>query len=176
MADLAVALGARLGLEGQRLERLRVTGLLHDVGKIGISDAVLSKPGVLDRDERAEIEMHAVIGHSILVRAELHEEAHWVLHHHERFDGRGYPAGLAGEDIPLEARIIAVADAFEAMTGERSYRETLTPDAAVAELFRNSGTQFDPRCVEALDELFGGGDSEAPPAAAAGTTAIEGAA
>ena len=163
VAELCVALATRMGFSGVRLERLRLAGLLHDVGKIGISDAILAKRGALAPEERTEVEVHTSIGHAILTSAELHEEAVWVLHHHERYDGSGYPAGLAGEEIPLESRIIAVADAFEAMTGARPYRIATTPDEALRELHRWSGAQFDPACVEALDELFGGRGVELEP-------------
>jgi putative nucleotidyltransferase with HDIG domain len=157
VAELSVAIGRRIGLAGERLERLRVAGLLHDVGKLAISDAVLTKPGALAPAERTEIEIHATVGHTILNSAGLAEEALWVLHHHERIDGAGYPARLAGDAIPLESRVIAVADAFEAMTGTRSYRNAISPEEALAELTANSGTQFDPHCVEALNQAFGGG-------------------
>src|SRR5581483_7798729 len=114
-------------------------GLLHDVGKIGVSDTVLTKRGALGPDERSEIELHTTVGHSILTSAALHEEAVWVLHHHERFDGTGYPTGLAADAIPLESRIISVADAFEAMTGSRPYRSAMSPEQALAELATNCG-------------------------------------
>jgi diguanylate cyclase (GGDEF)-like protein len=166
VADLCAAVGAKLGLTGERLERLRIAGLLHDVGKIGIADDVLGKPGTLDAEERSAIQVHPTISHSILTRAELHQEATWVLHHHERLDGTGYPAGLADEEIPLESRIIAVADAFEAMTGGRPYRDALTPEQALAELTANSGSQFDPCCVQAIDRLFGGHQHSDPTPAA----------
>jgi len=167
VAELCVAIGARVGVSGARLERLRLAGLLHDVGKIGVPDAILVKRGSLAPSERSAIELHATVGHSILTSAELHDEAVWVLYHHERYDGAGYPAGLAGEAIPQESRIIAVADAFEAMTGARPYRVALTPDEALRELAANSGAQFDPVCVRALDEVFGGtGNGEQPPASA----------
>jgi diguanylate cyclase (GGDEF)-like protein/putative nucleotidyltransferase with HDIG domain len=156
VAELCVAIGIRLVIGGVPLERLRIAGLLHDVGKIAVSDAVLSKPGALAPDEREEIEQHASVGYSILNAAGLKIEAEWVLHHHERFDGAGYPSGRAGQKIPIESRIIAVADAFEAMTGSRPYRTTLTPEQALLELAAHSGTQFDPACVQALNELFGG--------------------
>ncbi len=155
VAELCAALGARLGIEGEQLERLRIAGLLHDVGKIGVSDAVLNKRGKLGPIERSEVELHTSVGHSILTSAELHEEAVWVLHHHERVDGGGYPSGLAGEAIPLESRIIAVADAFEAMTGSRPYRTARTPEQALVELTEHGGTQFDVECVVALNDLFG---------------------
>jgi diguanylate cyclase (GGDEF)-like protein len=163
VAELCVALATRLGISGVRLERLRLAGLLHDVGKIGVSAAILAKRGALAPDERAEVELHTSVGHAILTSAELHEEAFWVLHHHEKYDGTGYPTGLAGEEIPRESRIIAVADAFEAMTGARPYRIATTPAEALRELHRCSGTQFDPACVQALDELFGGRGSELEP-------------
>jgi diguanylate cyclase (GGDEF)-like protein len=155
VAELCVATAARLGVAGDRLEHIRIAGLLHDVGKIGVSDAILQKLGPLTESERSELEIHVTVGHSILSSAELHEEAFWVLHHHERFDGSGYPGGLAGTAIPLESRIVAVADAFEAMTGARPYRETLTSEEALAELVRNSGSQFDPECVRAVGEVLG---------------------
>jgi diguanylate cyclase (GGDEF)-like protein/putative nucleotidyltransferase with HDIG domain len=165
VAELCVAMGSRLGIGGEHLERLRIAGLLHDVGKIGVPDTLLSKPGPLAPAERLEIELHATVGHSILVSAGLQQEAEWVLHHHERFDGNGYPAGLAADSIPPESRIIAVADAFEAMTGARSYRQALTPESALAELALHAGTQFDRRSVQALNEVFGGGDLTAARAA-----------
>jgi diguanylate cyclase (GGDEF)-like protein/putative nucleotidyltransferase with HDIG domain len=173
VAELCVALATKMGFSGVRLERLRLAGLLHDVGKIGVAEAILSKRGALAPEERTEVEVHTSVGHAILTSAELHEEAVWVLHHHERYDGSGYPKGLVGEEIPRESRIIAVADAFEAMTGARPYRIATTPDEALRELHRWSGTQFDPDCVEALDELFGGrgfdleADADGPAAASA---------
>jgi HD-GYP domain-containing protein (c-di-GMP phosphodiesterase class II) len=172
VAELCVAIGAQVGVSGSRLERLRLAGLLHDVGKIGVPDAILGKRGSLAPSERSAIELHATVGHSILTSAELHEEALWVLHHHERYDGTGYPAGLTGEAIPLESRIIAVADAFEAMTGARPYRVALTPDEALRELAANSGTQFDPGCVRALDEVFGGAGHREQPQASAPALAV----
>jgi len=129
---------------------LRLAGLLHDVGKIGVPDALLQKAGPLASHERDEMREHVTVGHRILISAELPVEATWVLHHHERLDGTGYPAGLAAEAIPLESRIIAVADAFEAMIGTRPYHDGISAEAALAELARHAGTQFDARCVEAL--------------------------
>jgi diguanylate cyclase (GGDEF)-like protein len=150
VAALCVAIGERLGVSGHQLERLRLAGLLHDVGKLGIADELLRKPHALDGSERAEVAGHVQIGHSILVSAELPIEAEWVLHHHERYDGTGYPAGKSAAEIPLESRIIAVADAFEALTADRSNHPGLTPHQALEELQRNAGTQFDARCVDAL--------------------------
>jgi diguanylate cyclase (GGDEF)-like protein len=154
VAELCVTIGARFGIENEQLERLRLAGLLHDVGKIGVPDAILQKPAALMAEERVELEQHVAIGHAILMAADLRTEAEWVLHHHERFDGSGYPARLAGDQISRASRIIAVADAFEAMTGGRPYRDGQTTEQALAELRRHAGTQFDPGCVAALCELF----------------------
>jgi diguanylate cyclase (GGDEF)-like protein len=153
VAQLCVAIGERLGIEPTGLERLRLAGLLHDVGKIGVADAILQKPDSLAPDELSAMTEHVEIGHAILLAAELPIEAHWVLHHHERIDGGGYPTGLPGTSIPVESRIIAVADAFEAMSGTRAYREAVSVEEAIVELQANSGTQFDARCVDALVEV-----------------------
>jgi len=155
VAELAVGIGQRLDFPAGQLERLRLAGLVHDVGKIGLPDVILQKPGVLESGERMELEQHVTIGHAILLAADLDTEAEWVLHHHERYDGAGYPAGLAGEEIPLASRVLAVADAFETMTGGRPYRTRLSTEAALFELQEHSGAQFDPDCVEALADLLG---------------------
>ena len=157
VAELSVAMGRRLGFTGHRLERLRLAGLLHDVGKIGVADAILQKAAALAEDERLAMTDHVKTGHAILLAAELPSEAEWILHHHERFDGTGYPAGRSGEEIPLESRIITTADAFEAMTGTRPYRKAISTEAALAELRRTAGTQFDPACVEALADAVADG-------------------
>jgi diguanylate cyclase (GGDEF)-like protein len=164
VAELCVGIGQRLGIEGDGLERLRLAGLLHDVGKIGVSDVILQKPAALLVNEQDEMRGHVSIGHGILIAAELPVEAEWVLHHHERVDGAGYPTRLRGDDIPLQSRIIAVADAFEAMTGTRPYRASITTAEALSELSRHIGTQFDGRSVHALVEVV---DQEAATASAA---------
>lgn len=161
VAQLCVAIGERLQIEPTGLERLRLAGLLHDVGKIGVADAILQKPDTLAPDELSAMTEHVEIGHAILLAAELPIEAHWVLHHHERIDGGGYPAGMSGASIPVESRIIAVADAFEAMTGTRPYREAVSVDEAIVELQANAGTQFDSRCVDALVDVVNDAATEA---------------
>ena len=153
VAQLCVAIGERLQIDPTGLERVRLAGLLHDVGKIGVADAILQKPEALAPEELSAMTEHVEIGHAILLAAELPIEAHWVLHHHERIDGRGYPSGLSAAAIPVESRIIAVADAFEAMTGTRPYREAVSVEEAIVELRANAGTQFDTRCVDALVDV-----------------------
>jgi len=155
VAELCAMIGNELGLDAAHLSRLRLAGLLHDVGKIGITDSILHKPGPLTAAEYEVMKTHPKLGHDIVVAAERHDEAHWILHHHERIDGAGYPDGLAGERIPLESRIILVADAFEAITADRPYRQHRTVDEAIAELRRAAGTQFDARCVAALERAIG---------------------
>jgi HD-GYP domain-containing protein (c-di-GMP phosphodiesterase class II) len=150
VSELCALVGAGLGLPPERIERLRLAGLLHDVGKIGIADAILQKPGALSADEFEVMMTHTSLGFSIVQGAGLEEEAGWILHHHERLDGMGYPDGLAGDAIPLESRIILCADAFEAMTSDRPYREAGGEAEAIAELERHAETQFDPLCVAAL--------------------------
>jgi HD-GYP domain-containing protein (c-di-GMP phosphodiesterase class II) len=129
---------------------MRLAGLLHDVGKIGVPDAILNKPAALTDDEFAVMRQHAVLGYEIVESAGLPEQAGWVRHHHERIDGTGYPDGLSGDEIPLESRIILVADSFEAMTSDRPYRRAPGREFALEELRRNAGTQFDPDVVDAL--------------------------
>jgi len=140
----------QLGLPTEQVERVRLAGVVHDVGKIGVSDRVLAKPGPLDADEWREMRTHPEIGARLLAHSEFDDLRAWVLAHHERPDGRGYPNRLAGAEIPLEARIVAVADAFEAMTADRAYRSALGEEAARAELEAGAGTQFDADVVSAF--------------------------
>ena len=150
VSNLCVLIGGQLGLTNDHLAKLRIAGLLHDVGKIGTPDAILNKPAGLTEVEYETIKEHPVLGEGILRAADLDEEASWVRHHHERPDGGGYPDGLRGGEIPLESRIIGVADAFEAMISDRPYREGRSEGEALQELEDHSGTQFDPDCVAGL--------------------------
>jgi HD-GYP domain-containing protein (c-di-GMP phosphodiesterase class II) len=129
---------------------VKLAGLLHDIGKVGIPDVVLQKVAPLDGGERAEMQTHCELGSRLLSGAGLDDIASWVLAHHERPDGLGYPAGLTGSEIPLEARILAVADAYEAMVVDRLYRPGIGPEEARAELERAAGTQFDAEVVAAF--------------------------
>lgn len=161
VGDYAVAVGEKLGLRGRDLETLHYASLLHDVGKLGVPESVLRKEGPLDASEVELMRRHPEIGARMLERLDLlNGAAPLVLHHQERFDGNlagqhpGYPRGLAGEAIPLGARIIAVVDAFDAMTTTRPYRAALPPEEATAVLRRERGRQFDPKVVDAfLDSL-----------------------
>ncbi len=150
VGDFARLIAARLELAPERVERVHAAGVLHDLGKLGIADAILYKPGALSDSEWEEMQRHPEIGARILLHAGLTDISHWVRAHHERMDGRGYPDRLSAERIPLEARILAVADAYEAMIADRPYRAGMAPAAARAELERCSGTQFDPAVVQAF--------------------------
>ena len=158
VAELSWSIARKLGLGDQEAESARIAGHLHDIGKIGIPDSIISKPGSLLPEEFAAMKRHPVIG-AFLVKqvAHLSGFAPSVRSHHERWDGSGYPDGLAGEAIPLEARIICIADSFDAMTSARSYREQIDAQSAVDEMRRCSGTQFDPRLVDAFAQLFSTG-------------------
>jgi diguanylate cyclase (GGDEF)-like protein/putative nucleotidyltransferase with HDIG domain len=139
-----------LRLDEDHVERVRLAGVLHDIGKIGISDRVLSKPGPLDAEEWQEMYTHPEIGARLLARPEFDDLRAWILAHHERPDGLGYPRGLGAGEIPLEASILAVADAYEAMTADRVYRPALGAESARAELEAGAGTQFEPQVVDAF--------------------------
>jgi two-component system cell cycle response regulator len=139
-----------LGLSERRVARVQLAGRLHDIGKVGVPDSILGKPAKLTEAEFAIIRQHPDLGAQILEHPSLVDVREWVRAHHERPDGRGYPLGLSGEEIALEARILAVADAYEAMTSDRAYSHSIGHAAAQHELERCAGTQFDPRVVEAL--------------------------
>ena len=148
VACLSQRIATALDLPSDRVELIRLSGLLHDVGKIGVPDDVLRKPGRLDPQEWAEMRKHPELGARIVEGAGLGDIAQWVLAHHERPDGNGYPYGLTAEEIPLEARILAITDAYEAMTADRPYRRAMPRHAAVAELERHAGAQFDAHLIE----------------------------
>ena len=154
----SLLLGAQLGLDREALARLRLSAALHDVGKIAVPDRVLNKPAPLDRDEFDIMKRHPLDGAEIVSTIHaLHDVLPGVRSHHERLDGRGYPDGLVDADIPELARIIAVADTFDAMTTSRPYRAGMAPEVAAAELARGAGSQHCPRVVGAFDALFGAG-------------------
>ena len=156
VVELVLAVAERLGLAPDEQRMAEFTALLHDVGKIRIPSEIINKPGPLDAEERALMNTHTILGQEMLERAGglLGEVGPLVRSCHEHWDGNGYPDGLAGEQIPLVARIVCTCDAWSAMTTDRSYRRALSQDAAVAELRTCAGTQFDPRVVEALVAAF----------------------
>ena len=149
----AVAVARELGLDSEHIVRLRQAAHFHDIGKVAVSSAILNKPSGLTAGEMGEMRLHPSVGATMLMHAGLPEEARWIRCHHEWVDGGGYPDRLRADDIPLESRIIHVADAFEAMTSDRPYSQGIEVDDAVAELRACAGTQFDPLVVEALAGL-----------------------
>ena len=147
----SIAVARRIGVPEREMPELGRGALLHDIGKIGVPDAILLKPGKLDDTEWREMKRHPQIGYDILRSIDfLKTSAEMVLSHQERFDGGGYPRGLAGEQIPIAARIFAIADTYDAMTNHRPYRRALSAEAARDEIARCAGTQFDQRCAEAF--------------------------
>jgi diguanylate cyclase (GGDEF)-like protein len=154
VSELCALIATELELTPEQIGQMRLAGLLHDVGKIGVPDAILTKPAALTDAEYEQMKRHPVLGAEIVAAAGLSTEARWVRHHHERYDGTGYPDKLAGKHIPLQSRIILTADAFEAMTSDRPYRKAPGRDFALAELARHAGTQFDPRIVEAFSRAI----------------------
>jgi putative nucleotidyltransferase with HDIG domain len=147
---VAAQIGQELGIEGARVQRLVLAGLLHDIGKTRISTAVLDKPGALTSEEWTLMRQHPVWGARILASHGFEDLAWWVAAHHERPDGRGYPRGLVGEAIPIEARIIAAADVWEAMVGQRPYRRPLSGRVAISQLRCAAGFQLDAHVVAAF--------------------------
>lgn len=166
MGRVAAFLGARLGLDAERVQLLRVAAPMHDVGKIATPSEILRKPGPLTPEEREEVKRHTTVGHEILANSEselLDLAATIALTHHERYDGGGYPRGLAGEEIPLEGRIAAVADVLDALLSDRHYRPALSVEEAVEVIREGRSSQFDPQIVdillEHLDEVLSVRDS-----------------
>ena len=156
VGELAARIATRMGADAELIELIRLAGSLHDLGKLAIPEEILRKPAPLTEAERLVLERHPQIGFRMLESLGVDPVADWVLHHHERWDGGGYPDGLPAERIPLGARIIFVADAYDAMTSDRVYRRRLSAHDALAELQRCSGSQFDPEVVAAFAEELGG--------------------
>jgi diguanylate cyclase (GGDEF)-like protein len=150
VSQLCVLIATELALAPVLIGQMRLAGLLHDVGKIGIPDSILTKPAPLTDAEYERMKRHSILGAEIAAAAGLSSEARWIRHHHERYDGSGYPDGLLGKDIPLQSRIILTADAYEAMTSDRPYRDAPGREFAIAQLKRHAGTQFDPAIVQAF--------------------------
>jgi diguanylate cyclase (GGDEF)-like protein len=173
VSDYVARVAERLGVDPQRREELIFGSLLHDVGKLGISERILLKPAKLTPEEYAMVQLHPRIGYRLVQNvALLRPIAPAILHHHERFDGTGYPGGLKGEQIPLESRIIAVADAFSAMTSERPYQRRRSLEDACDELERSAGTQFDPEIVRLFVEEVRLGESDRADDAARGSRGL----
>jgi hypothetical protein len=165
----SVMIAGEIGMRAERVEAIRYAGMLHDVGKLGVPTSVLQKSGSLTDDEYAAIQLHPMRGLDIVREIGFLDEAlAGIMHHHERIDGRGYPMGLAGDEIPEFARVLAVADAFDAMTSNRSYRGARPVPEAVAELLKWAGTQFDPAFVDAFVTAIAREGWKAPEGAPAG--------
>jgi len=155
VATLAEPVARRLGWEIDRIAGLRLGALLHDIGKVSVRAELLRKSGLLTIQERAEIETHPAAGATLVAPLRFAQDAlPYVLFHHERWDGGGYPTGMSGRTIPIEGRLLAVADAFDAMTSPRPYRPALSTDRALAEIAICSGSQFDPMVAEAFLEIW----------------------
>jgi HD-GYP domain-containing protein (c-di-GMP phosphodiesterase class II) len=155
---LAEAVAVRLGWSPDRIDALRLGARLHDVGKLGISLRVLTKPGPLDELELRVVQTHPLVGARLVVAAgQVRTALPYVLYHHERWDGGGYPTGRSGEEIPLEARVLALADAYDAMTSTRPYRRAVSGEQALEEIERCAGTQFDPAIAELFVEEWAAG-------------------
>lgn len=162
VSTVATAIGRTMSLRAPLLDGLHTVGVLHDVGKVHIDPTILAKPGPLGAEEQAAMRRHPELGFAMTAEILEAGVAKAILHHHERWDGLGYPDGLSGEDIPLLSRIVFVADAFDAITSHRSYQPALPVDYAVGEIVGNSGRQFDPTIVEAFLAVVGDLPTTAP--------------
>lgn len=152
---LSIAIAHNLGLDEQQIRDIAFAATLHDIGKIGVSGTILNKPGKLTKHEFAAIKQHPVIADNVLKNIDELENVRKIIrHHHENYDGTGYPDQLSGDEIPIAARVVSVADAFDAMTSDRPYRKALSYDDALVILFREAGRQFDPRVVNSLSEYL----------------------
>lgn len=161
VSELAVTLGKAIGMDEKQISRLRYDALVHDIGKIGIPDKILNKPDKLTDEEFDVIKAHTLTGYQVFEDAEAFGSAKLVArHHHERFDGSGYPDQLKGESIPINARIVCIADSYDAMTSDRIYRKALSPEKVRSELVDGSGTQFDPALVKVFLKLLDEGKLE----------------
>ncbi|HHN45941.1 MAG TPA: response regulator [Planctomycetes bacterium] len=155
VAKYARQIARRMGFSDSEIELIQVAGILHDFGKIGVAERILNKPGRLSSDEMKNVQRHPGIASAILDPIEeLGDVIEWIKHHHENFNGSGYPDGLAGEAVPLGARILQVADAFDAITSSRPYSQARSREEAIQELRRCAGSQFDPQVVEAFVEIL----------------------
>ena len=155
VSEYSVLIGKKLGLSDEDINTLKIGGLFHDIGKIGVPDSILLKNSKLTDDEYSEIKNHPSIGAHILSNATIFKDALPIVkHHHERYDGNGYPGKLKGENIPLFARIAAVADSFDAMTSRRTYRNSMDLDFVKSEFEKCKGTQFDPVCADAFLDIL----------------------
>jgi diguanylate cyclase (GGDEF)-like protein len=173
IANIASDVGRAVGLSDGDIDRIRTASLLHDLGKLAISDEILSKPAALDATEWQAMVQHPRIGQVVLEQAgAIRDAASIVLHHHEWFDGQGYPHGLAGQEIPIGSRIVAIADAYEAMISDRPYKAAVSHAEALNELRRHAGTQFDPELVAVFETLFGEDHPPVPPEAPTGAEKV----
>ena len=155
VSEYSVLIGKKLGLNDEDIRRLRIGGLFHDVGKIGVPDSILQKNAKLTDDEYSQIKNHPTIGAHILSTASIFQDIIPIVkHHHERYDGNGYHSRLKGEEIPYLSRIAAIADSFDAMTSRRVYRDSLPMDIVISEIEKNKGTQFDPQVADAFLDIL----------------------
>jgi putative nucleotidyltransferase with HDIG domain len=159
VTDIALAIVEQMGFNDEQKKQIMVAAILHDIGKIGIKDAVLSKPNQLTKEEKAIFDQHPHVGSKIMSHIDQLENIIPIIrHHHESYNGNGYPDKLKAKQIPLGARIIAIADTFDAMTSDRPYRKAISPEAAKEEITKLSGIQFDPEVVEAFNRAYSKGN------------------